>query len=59
MREITARNLSIIMVGIFIFIIVIPIYRPSSLGYIKDVLPCVTTLLGASFGFYFSEKRLD
>jgi len=47
------------MVGIFIFIIVIPIYRPSSLGYIKDVLPCVTTLLGASFGFYFSEKRLE
>ena len=62
MREVTARNLSIIMIVIFIALIIIPIipffHSPAVISYLKDILPIVTVLLGASFGFYFSEKRL-
>jgi len=57
-REITARNLSIIMVCIFILTISVPIFIEGTIDYIKYILPSITTLLGVSFGFYFSAKRL-
>lgn len=58
MREKTAGILAVTFTILFIVLVVTPIFKPASSEYIKEVLLGVNALLGAAFGFYFSEKRL-
>jgi hypothetical protein len=64
-REIIAGFLAIGILAIFLFTILLPIIYffinkeiPVQLkDYLSSIIPTMATLLGAAFGFYFSEKR--
>lgn len=58
-REKTAGGLAIMITILFVILAITPIFKSSTTVYIKDILLCVSALVGAAFGFYFSEKRLD
>jgi hypothetical protein len=65
-RETAATWLAYGLLGIFVLTILLPLVywlvyaEPSAamLTYVKDSLTVETTLLGVTFGFYFSQRRL-